>query len=231
MDKDLELLHQKIDFLTEQVMITQRRQKEMEELRHDLTPIASDLFKTAVEELDEISPYFSYEDLIFLVKKLLRNTRTLVALFEKMESATDFFKDAVPLSQAVFQSALENFDTMERKGYFAFMQGARKVIDEIVTSFSEEDVKQFGENVVLILNTVKQLTQPEMLNAIQNALNIYKNIDVKPPEKISIFGLVKELNSPEVRKGIATGLAILKNISINMEAQSLLKEENARSDS
>ena len=80
--------------------------------------------------------------------------------------------------------------------------------------------------MVSILNTVKQLTQPEMLNAIQNALTIYKNIEVKPPEKISVFGLVKELNSPEVRKGIATGLAILKNISINMEAQSLLKEEN-----
>ncbi|NIA31789.1 MAG: DUF1641 domain-containing protein [Actinobacteria bacterium] len=226
MDKDLELLHQKIDFLTEQVMVTQRRQKEMEYLRRDLTPIASDLFKTVVEELDEVAPYFSYEDLIFLVKKLLRNTRTLIVLFENMESATDFFNDAAPLSKAVFQSALEGFDTMERKGYFTFVKGAGDVIDEIVTSFSEQDVKQFGENVVSILNTVKQLTQPEMLNAIQNALTIYKNIEVKPPEKISVFGLVKELNSPEVRKGIATGLAILKNISINMEAQSLLKEEN-----
>ncbi|NOY58253.1 MAG: DUF1641 domain-containing protein [Calditrichaeota bacterium] len=231
MDKDLELLHQKIDFLTEQVMVTQRRQKEMEDLRHDLTPIASDLFKTVVEELDEVAPYFSYEDLIFLVKKLLRNTRTLIALFENIESATDFFKDAAPLSKAVFQSAVESFDTMERKGYFMFVKGAQEVIDEIVTSFSKQDVKHFGENVVLILNTVKQLTQPEMLNAIQNALTIYKNIEVKPPEKISVFGLMKELNSLEVRKGIATGLAILKNISINMEAQSRLKEENVRSDS
>ena len=45
MDKDLELLHKKIDFLTDQVMQTQRRQREMEELRQDLTPIATDLFK------------------------------------------------------------------------------------------------------------------------------------------------------------------------------------------
>ena len=61
MDKDLELLHQKIDFLTEQVLETKRKQQEWEELRKDLTPIASDVFQTAVTELDQISAHFSYE--------------------------------------------------------------------------------------------------------------------------------------------------------------------------
>jgi len=90
-DKDLELLHSKIDFLTEQVMETQRRQRELEELWKDLTPVVTDLFNTAVEELDEISPYFGYEDLLYLVKKLLRNMRSLTALFDKVEGAQDFF--------------------------------------------------------------------------------------------------------------------------------------------
>ena len=39
-------------------------------------------------------------------------------------------------------------------------------MDQVVTSFGEEDVKQLGDNVVLILNTVKSLTQPEMLNLV-----------------------------------------------------------------
>ncbi len=219
MDKDLELLHKKIDFLTEQVMQTQRRQREMEELRQDLTPVINDVFKTAVEELDQVAPYFSYEDLIFLIKKLLRNVRNLTAMFDQMESARDFLRDATPLSKEVFQTTLEKLDEMERKGYFAFFAAALDIVDKVVTSFTEEDVRQLGDNIVLIINTIKQLTQPEMLTTVHNALNVYRNINVTPPEKMSLFGLMKEVNSPEVRKALSTGLAMLKNISQNLEAQ------------
>ena len=225
MDKDLELLHKKIDFLTDQVMQTQRRQREMEELRQDLTPIATDLFKTAVEELDEVAPYFSYEDLIYLVKKLLRNTRNIVALFEQMESAVDFVNDSAPLSKAVFQSSMETLNEMEQKGYFTFFKGALEIVDRIVTSYTEEDVKKLGENIVLIMDTVKQLTQPEMLNTVQNALAIYKNFNVSPPEKVSLFGLVKEINDPQVRRALATGLAILKNVSDSLETDSTTTQQ------
>lgn len=216
MDKDLELLHQKIDFLTEQVMETKRKQKEWEELRQDLTPVVTDVFRTAVKELDEVSAHFSYKDLIFLVKKLLRNTRTLISLFEQLESAKGFMEDAAPLSKDIFQSLLHQMEELDRRGYFVFMKGALQIIDNIVTSFSEEDVKQLGDNVVMILNTVKQLTQPEMMHTIQNVLMVYQHLDVVAPEKVSLFGLLKELNDPQVRKGIYTGLAMLKNISADM---------------
>lgn len=219
MDKDLELLHQKIDFLTEQVMETKRKQQEWEELRQDLTPIASDVFRTAVTELDQISAHFSYEDLIFLIKRLLRNTRTIITVVEQLEGAKDFIQDAAPLTKDVFQSLLHTMNEMEQKGYFVFLNGAMQIVDNIVTSFTEEDVKLLGENVVSILNTVKQLTQPEMMQTIQNALTVYQHINVEPPEKVSMFSLMKELNDPEVRKGLYTGLTMLKNISADMGNQ------------
>ncbi len=46
---------------------------------------------------------------------------------------------------------------LESKGYFGFMRQGAYVVDQVVTSFSEQDVKQLGDNVVLILNTVKAL--------------------------------------------------------------------------
>ncbi len=184
----------------------------MEELAKDLTPIANDLFKTAVEELDQVAPYFSYEDLIFLAKKVLGNIRTLATLFDNLESAADFVHDATPLSKAVFQSTLEQLNELERKGYFTFFKSALSVMDRVVTAFSEEDIKQLGENIVLILNTVKRLTQPQMLTLVQNALNVYQNINVNPPEQVSFWALVKELQSPEVLRGILSGLIMLKNL-------------------
>ncbi|UCH65165.1 MAG: DUF1641 domain-containing protein, partial [Ignavibacterium sp.] len=75
------------------------------------------------------------------------------------------------------------------------------------------DVKLLGDNIVTILNTVKNLTQPEMLQAINNALAVYKNIDFEIDEKVSLFSLIKDLNTPEAKKGLAVGIQFLKNLA------------------
>ena len=45
---------------------------------------------------------------------------------------------------------------MEREGYFAFARGGWRIVERIVTEFSEDDVNALGDNIVTILNTVKQ---------------------------------------------------------------------------
>ncbi len=213
MDKDIELLHKKIDFLTESVMQTQRRQRELDELRQDLTPLASDIFKAAVEELDEVAPYFSYEDLIFLVKKLLRNTRNITALLEQMENAADFMKDALPLSKPLFQSVLETFDSLEQKGYFTFILNIARVFDKIVTSFTEKELKQLTDNVDSLIRSIKLLSQNNVIQQLENALTVYTKMD-EPDIKIkSLLGLFKDLNSPQVRKPLTIGLTVVKQMS------------------
>ncbi len=225
MDKDLELLHKKIDFLTEQVMETRRRQQELDELKKDLTPVITDLMNTTVEELDQIAPYFTYEDLIYLLKKLLRNTRQLTAVFQQLESATDFVKDATPLSKEVFDAVLEKMDDLEQRGYFNFFRAAFGIIDNIVAHYSEEDIRHLGENVTTILDTVKQMTQPEIMQSVQNAMAVYQDIDIVQPDKVSIFSLVKQLFDPEVQKSLSVGLAILKKVSENLQKYSKIKTE------
>jgi uncharacterized protein YjgD (DUF1641 family) len=51
-----------------------------------------------------------------------------------------------------------------------------------------------------------------MLNAVNNALTVYKNLDIDVSEKVSVFTLIKELNKPEVKKGLAFGLKFLENL-------------------
>ena len=212
MDKDLELLHQKIDFLTEQVLQTQRRQRELDELRQDLTSLASDIFKTAVEELDEVAPYFSYEDLIFLVKKLLRNTKNITVLLEQMENAGDFMKDALPLSKPLFQSVLETFNTLEQKGYFTFFITIAQIFDKVVTSFSEEELKQFTENVDSLIRSIKLLSQSNVIQKLENALTTFNDLQVSEIKTKSLLGLLKDFDSPEVRKPLTKILTVVKQL-------------------
>ena len=154
-------LNQKIDaltiqvaYLTEEARQQQRRRQEMDELKSDLTPIASDLFRLSVEQLDEVESYVQLEDVLRLLKRLMRNTRNLEQMLDQMESMGSLYQDLNPLGQDAFLSLMNQLDVMERKGYFTFLRGGMAIMDQVVTSFSEEDVRQLGENIVLILNYI-----------------------------------------------------------------------------
>ncbi len=207
-------INQKLDFITSQLREQQRRQREMEELKADLTLIGKDIFQTAVQELDEVSQHFDTTDLLFLIKKLLRNTRNMTKMMDQVESASDFIKDAAPLSKHVFDQLMETLSELEKKGYFDFGREIFQIIDTVVTSFSVEDVKLLRENITTILMTVKNLTQPEMLSAVNNALNFFQKMDVDLAKDISYWQIMKELRDPEMKRGIAFMIQFVKNMSV-----------------
>jgi type I site-specific restriction endonuclease len=125
-------------------------------------------------ELEEVSYHFDTADLLHLLKKLLRNTRNLSNMIDQVESVSDFLKDATPLGKQVVNQLMETLQELDRKGYFDFFRESIKILDTVVTTFSVEDVRLFRENVVSILLTLKNLTQPEMLSTVDNALRFFK---------------------------------------------------------
>jgi uncharacterized protein YjgD (DUF1641 family) len=217
MDPTIAELNQKIDYLTEQVaFITaearqqQQRRQEWDELKDDLTPIINDIFRLSVEQLEEIESHVQIEDILYLFKRLLRNTRNLEQMLDQLESGLELWQDLSPLSRDAFLALMKRLDEMERKGYFVFMQGGLDIIDRIVTSFSEEDVRQLGDNIVLILQTIKEMTQPEIMNMMQNTVVA---VQEEEPADVSLVSIMRQLNDPAVRKGLAKTLNILKSVA------------------
>jgi uncharacterized protein YjgD (DUF1641 family) len=76
-----------------------------------------------------------------------------------------------------------------------------------------------GDNVVLILNTVKSLTQPEMLNLVNGLTAGFHAAEVEAEAgqlDTSLFGLLRQMRDLEVRRGLAVTLATLKKMSQQM---------------
>ncbi len=215
-------IHQKLDLITDQLRETQQKNKELQELKDDLTIIGKDMFNAAVEELDDVAPYFDTKDLIFLMKKLLRNTKNFTRLLGHLESAEDLFKDLQPLGKQVFDEVLDTLNEFDQKGYFEFFQESFQIIDTVITSFSVDDVRLLRENVVSILETVKGMTQPEMLQTADNALGFFRKMDIDVQQDVSYFKIMKEMRNPEVKKGIVFMLEFLKNMAKpSMESKSV----------
>jgi uncharacterized protein YjgD (DUF1641 family) len=214
----LEELNRKVDVLTTQVAylaeearLNQRRRQEWDELKSDLTPVASEVYQLSVKQLDEIESYVQLEDIVRVSKRLMRNTRNIEQMLDQLESLADLSREFGPISDEVFLTAMTRLDEMERKGYFAFLQGGMEIMDQIVTNFSEEDVRQLGENIVLIMETVKEMTQPEIMTLLSSSAHVMREDDV--PEDVSLFAILRQLNDPAVRRGLAKTLNVLRTVS------------------
>ena len=212
-EKQLAEINAKLDVLTAQMAVQAQHQQELQELKDDLSRVGSDLFQSAVTELDEVAHHFDSQDLLHLLKKLLRNTRNISKMVDQLENISDFITDAGPIGRQAFLETLAMLDEFDRKGYFDFLRETVGIFDHIVGAFSAEDVKLLGENIVTILQTVKNLTQPDMLLAINNALSVYKDLDIKLAEKISYRDLFRQARTPEMRRGLAFSIQFMKNLA------------------
>ena len=210
---ELDKINRKLNIILEEIELQKKHRREMEDLKEDLFRVGKDVYETAVVELEEVHDHLNSGDILHLGKKLLRNVNNLNRTFDQLESTRDFLRDVSPLARESIIDLMARLDDFDRKGYFQFAGELKRISDNIVTNFTAEDVKLLGDNIVTILNTLKNLTQPDMLQAINNAVAVYKNIDVKVDDKISLYSLLKDLNSPEVKRGLKVGLNFLKNLA------------------
>lgn len=206
-------INKKLDIILEEIELQKKHRREMEDLKEDLFRVGKDLYETAVVELEEVHDHINTGDILHLGKKLLRNVNNLNKAFDQIESTRDFLHDVSPLVRESIIDLMSKLDEIDRKGYFQFLKELESVMDKVVTSFSVEDVRALGDNVVTILNTFKSLTQPDMLHSINNAVKVYNKLDIEIEQNVSYFQLFKRMNTPEMRTGIAFGIKFLKSLA------------------
>ncbi len=206
---EIALLHEKLDHLTELLEAQEHRQQELDELKSDLIPIANHAIKLSIDELAEIGTEFRLEDLLFLLKRLLRSTPLLLRILDQMEALSSLGDEAEMLGKQVFSTGVEALDRLERRGYFAFAREGAYILDQIVSEFSDEDVRALGDNIVTILKTVRNMTQPEIMGLANRAVDAMRGADIHEGDT-SLLALARELRDPQVRKGMARLLSMLR---------------------
>jgi uncharacterized protein YjgD (DUF1641 family) len=218
MDATLADLNQKIDALTEQVgflaeqaRLEARRRDDRSELMHDLVPIANDAFRLSTEQLEEVQEYVDLADLWHLAKRLLRNGRNFEKMLDQLESLMDLLETVGPITDSAFGRAVDVLDAMDKQGYFVFGRGGLRMLDTIVASYTEEDVTKLGDNIVLILDTVKEMTQPEIMNLVKSTVEDVER-EADAPVDISYRSLLGQMRDPNVRRGLAMSMRVLSGI-------------------
>ena len=236
-------LERKIDVMAEQmeVVVAEAREQRLkrqqwEELISDLAPISGEAMALASRELENVQEWVEPADMLRLLRRILRNTNNIEEAMAKYESAMEFLADAGPLTSQAVTKLLETMDEYEQRGYFEFAGAGLGVVDRIVTNYSKEDVEALGDNVVHMLDIVKNLTQPEMLAVAERLLEVVQRQQqvaaLEPEEAPSLFALAGRMRDPEVRRGLGRALNTFKAVSaVETESAAATIEANEANNS
>ncbi len=215
MDQAMVDLNQKIDaltaqvaYLTEQAQISERGREERAELVDSMMPVAREAMRVASEQLEDVQRYMDPDDLLRLLKKLIRHAPQMDMLLDTLDGVTDLATEVNHITREGMDKAAFLMEELDRKGYFAFGRSGMRLVDNVVCSFSEEDVDRLGDNIVLILNTVKDMTQPEIMNFVRNTLLVAEK-EIEKPVDISYRALFNQMRDPAVRRGLALTMRVL----------------------
>lgn len=208
-EERLDMLGAQIAFLVEEARREREQRERWSELSHDLAPLARQAMDSAARELGVVD--VNLEDVLHLGRTLLAALPALDAAIRQLESLGELGRDVAPLSTLAMGALTERLQLMEEKGYFDFARSGLGIVDRIVTGYTEEDVEALGDNIVLILDTVKQMTQPEVMGMLRRTVVTVREAE-EPAEPPSLFAILKEMRDPTTRRGLARVLTMLRSV-------------------
>lgn len=213
----IDSLDRKLDLVLEYVNKQRLNSTILEDLVGDLAIIGKDAYNSSVQELDKRQVEIDPNQLTDLAVAFLRNIGNIKLMMDTLEMAVDLSKEIGPIANEVIIDFTKQLNIYEQKGYFKFIKEIGPVIDNIITGFSAQDIKELANSIVSILTLVKEMTQPEVISTMGNAIKAFNSMETESVPSYSVWRLMREMNSPEMKKALGYGITFMKNVSKDVE--------------
>ena len=142
--------------------------------------------------------------------RLERLERQLDRLLAAQERQQEFLEEMSPIAKAMMEAGTEKLAAAEEEGWFRFGNGAYGVAEAVVKHTSEDDLEQLQQGIVPILETVRHMTQPEVLKMLDEVASVIHRADELKP--VGALGLAGATTDEDVQRGIAVMIEILREI-------------------
>lgn len=212
-DDRINALDRKLDLVLDYVNQQRLKSEAIEDLISDVSIIGKDLYDNSVIELENQSVEIDPDQVRRFGINLIKNIGNFNDVMELFGSTIDLLKEVGPIANEAVIDLTKKLHKYEEKGYFEFFEELGRMFDIIITSFTREDIRMLADNIVLILQTVKNMTQPEMLNAFNNAVKVYGSLETQNIPQYSLWKVLREMRTPEMKSAIGFMITFMKNLS------------------
>lgn len=208
-----EIILNRLERLEQEIAPVADSARSISELREELTPRVNEAVKALIVELADIEADFQLEDLLFFIKKAMRNVRNLTYSLDQLKNIIDFALIAEPLLKSTVPQIIFYMDDLERKGVFNLLSTSLEIIKKTAETYTAEDMAQIGDGLVKLLGIVKKLTTPEALELLDRAAEVPSRVDLSRAKPAGAWGMLWAMGNPEVKDGIGVLLELTKGLS------------------
>ena len=211
-----QMILDRLDRLETQIAPLTASAKAIGELREELAPRVNEAVQALIVELADVEADFQLEDLLFLIKKMMRNIKNLNFVLDQMKNLIDFALTAEPLLKSTVPQAISYLDDLEQRGVFRLLGTSLEILKRVSDSYSTEDLQQIANGLVRLAGILKKLTAAEALDLLERLADLPSRVNVSDAPAVGPWGMLRGMGDPQVQQGLGVlleltrGLAVLK---------------------
>ena len=201
---------ERLDRIEAQLAPISQSASALHELREDLIPLSGQAFRLMTRELEDIESGFQLEDLLAMVKRMLRSVKHMTFALEQLENIVDFVTTIEPLLKSAVPQIINYLDDLEQRGVLRIITSMLDVRAKIAEAYNAEDIDQIGDGVVAALGLAKKLSDPKAIKFLEKFAELPSKVDLAGVKPIGPFGMLGALSSKEARQGLGVLMELTK---------------------
>jgi TusE/DsrC/DsvC family sulfur relay protein len=151
-----------------------------------------------------------------ILQRLDTISAQLDELHRGQRAVDELFDELTPIAREALATAIARLDALDKQGHFAFVAELVQVGRRVVEGFTPADVRQLGDAIVGILDVVRALTRPEVLQIASEAATAMRDAEHAKP--MGAFRALRATGDDDVQKGIGLLVDVLRRIGHGVNA-------------
>jgi len=208
-----ELILKRLDHLENEIAPVAESARSIRELRDELEPRLNEAVQALIVELADVEADFQIEDLLFLMKKSMRNVRNFTFALEQLKNLIDFALTVEPLLKTTVPEIITYFNKLEQKGVFNLFPVMMKVTEKLGQAYTTEELEQLGGSLVDLLGVAQKLTTPEAMELLEKAAELPAKVDLSQAKPVGFWGLMGRMGDKEIKQGMGVLMELTKGLA------------------
>jgi uncharacterized protein YjgD (DUF1641 family) len=205
-----ELILERLDRIETQLAPLTETAGSVKELRDDLIPLSAQAFKLMINELEDIESGFQLEDLLDMIKTVMRSVKTITFSLKQMQNIVDFVTTIEPLLRSSIPQIINYLDDLEQRGVLRMFTAMLDVRAKIASVYTAEDIDKIGDGAVALLGLAQKLSDPQAIAFLEKMAEMPSRVDLTQSKDVGPFGLISAASSKEVKQGLGVMIELTK---------------------
>lgn len=207
-----DLILEKLSAIEAELAEARASRLEMQELKHDLSPLMKSAFRNVLRELGQVDQGFELEDAFVLLRRFLRNMKNMAYMLDQMENVIELVHTMEPLLKTGVHNTIRYLGTLEQRGVFRTYAAMLEMRAKVSARYTPEDFEQMSDAFVEMIGLLKKLATPEFMALLGKLTDLPAAMELGKAQPLGLMGLVSALRDPDLREGLGVGLQMAKSL-------------------